>query len=286
VTKVVSESSGRTQLTAGVAAAFNEAAGGYDSSGPQFAGPVAARLVGLAGLQPGWRVLDAGCGAGAVLVRAASAVSPGGHVTGIDLAPRMLRRAADEAARQGLADRVTLRSGNAAEPALGPLRFDAVLASLVLYLLPDPVSALERWGKLLVPGGIVAFSWGVLPDPRWLPVFGAVETYADTELGFFSYTGRLPSPSGMESTLATCGYTGITTMVETVTVRYDSPGQWWEASRSEGPWVTWRHIPPDQLPAAQAEAMRLLEPMREPDGRLTRHIRMGYAIAHRPEEGR
>jgi SAM-dependent methyltransferase len=285
MTGVTSEASGRTRLTAGVAAAFNEAASGYDNGGPQFAGPIASRLVSVADLQPGWHVLDVGCGAGAVLVRAASAVSPGGHVTGIDLAPRMLQRAADEAVRQGLGDRVTLRSGNAEEPALGPVQFDAVLASLVLYLLPDPEAALERWGRLLTPGGRVAFSWGVKPDPRWFPVFRAVEAYADTPIDFFSYVGRLPQPDGMETTLATCGYTGVTITVETVTIRYDSPGQWWKASLSEGPWVTWRHIPPARLPQARADAMRLLEPMREPDGSLTRHIRMGYAVAHRPEEG-
>ncbi len=61
-------------LTADVTAAFDMAADRYDAVGPAFAGPVAARLTELAGLRPGWRVLDAGCGAGAVLTRAV----PGG----------------------------------------------------------------------------------------------------------------------------------------------------------------------------------------------------------------
>jgi ubiquinone/menaquinone biosynthesis C-methylase UbiE len=286
MTGVTSEASRRAQLTAGVAAAFDEAASGYDSGGPHLAGPIASRLVGLADLQPGWHVLDVGCGAGAVLVRAASAVSPGGHVTGIDLAPRMLQRAASEAVLKGLGDCVTLRSGDAAEPALGPFQFDAVLASLVLYLLPDPRAALEQWGRLLTPGGRVAFSWGVKPDPRWLPVFRAVETYAGTPREFFSYVGRLPQPDGMQTMLTTCGYTRVAITVETVTIRYDHPDQWWETSLSEGPWVTWRHIPPARMPEARADAMRLLEPMREPDGSLTRQVRMGYAVAHRREEGR
>ena len=91
-------------------ATFEEAAPRYDSSGAQLAGPIADRLVSLAGLRPGDQVLDAGCGAGAVTIRSANAVSPGGQVIGLDLADGMLRRTAAEAARCGL-DNVTVRRG-------------------------------------------------------------------------------------------------------------------------------------------------------------------------------
>ena len=155
------------ELTANVVAAFDEAATRYDSNGMGFAGPVASRLVELARLRAGWRVLDAGCGAGAVLVRAARAVSPGGQVIGVDLAPRMLTRAAHEAELAGVRDHVTLSQGDAADPSFGPATFDAILASLVFYLLPDPAAALARWHDLLVPGGTLAFSRAVAADPRW-----------------------------------------------------------------------------------------------------------------------
>src|SRR5262245_58591556 len=133
------------ELTADAVAAFDEAADQYDSTASGFAGPVAARLVELARLRPGWRVLDAGCGAGAVLVRAAQAVSPGGTVAGIDLAPAMLARAAREAERAVVRRYATLSRCDAAAPAFGPASFDAILASLVFYLLPDQAAALTRW---------------------------------------------------------------------------------------------------------------------------------------------
>jgi SAM-dependent methyltransferase len=272
-------------MAADVAAAFDEAADRYDATGPQFAGPVAARLVDLAGLRPGWRVLDAGCGAGAVLVRAARAVAPGGHVTGIDLAPRMLARAEREAGRQGAGDSVTLRQGDAASPPLARASFDAVLASLVIYLLADPAAALTRWHELLLPGGTLAFSRGAGPDPRWSPILAAVDAYATGAAGFESYVrrpGALPETTAM---LGACGYTGITSTVETVTVRYDSPQQWWDASAAEGPWVTWRHIPGPRLGEARAEALAMAEDLREPDGTLLRHIRMAYLTARRAETG-
>jgi ubiquinone/menaquinone biosynthesis C-methylase UbiE len=270
-----------TELTADVAAAFDEAADRYDASGPQFAGPVAARLVALARLQPGWRVLDAGCGAGAVLVRAARAVAPGGQVTGIDIASRMLARAAREAEREGVRDRVTLGVGDAGRPPFGAASFDAILASLVMYLLADPADALARWRELLVPGGTLAFSRGAGPDPRWSPVIAAVDAFAGDAAGFETYVHRTGPLSRTVAMLSACGYTDVAATVETVTIRYDDPQQWWEASVAEGPWVTWRHIPGERLAEARAKALAMAGDLREPDGSLLRHIRMAYLTARR-----
>jgi ubiquinone/menaquinone biosynthesis C-methylase UbiE len=280
---VAAELTGLTGLTADVTAAFDTAADRYDTVGPQFAGPVAARLTELAALQPGWRVLDAGCGAGAVLIRAARAVQPAGHVTGIDLAPRMLDRAAREAAAQGLAQAVTLRAGDAARPPLPDASCDAVVASLVLYLLPDPEAALRAWRAVLVPGGKLAFSRGAGPDPRWSPVLAAVDAYASEVAGWEAHVHR-PGPLAQTlELLGACGYAEIASVVETVTVRYDSPEQWWEAAVAEGPWVTWQHIPPARLAQARTEALEMAAELREPDGALLRHIKMAYLTARRPQ---
>jgi len=267
-----------------VVAAFDEAADTYDRTASGFARPVASRLVELARLRPGWRVLDAGCGAGAVLGRAAQAVSPGGTVTGIDLAPAMLARAARKAGRAGLRRSVTLIRCDAADPPFGPVSFDAILASLIFYLLPDPAAALVRWRELLVPGGTLAFSRAVLPDPRWSPVFAAVDAYA-SHAGFESYV-HSPGPlSATSAMLDACGYAGVTSTTETITYRYDSPQHWWDTCVSEGPWLTWRHIPAPRLAQARAEALAMAGGLRESDGSLLRHVRMAYLVGRRPECG-
>jgi ubiquinone/menaquinone biosynthesis C-methylase UbiE len=261
---------------------FDQAAARYDSSGAQFAGPIAEHLVALARVHPGDRVLDIGCGAGAVTIRAAQTVRPGGHVTGIDLSDRMLRRVAAEAGRRGL-DNVTARPGDASRPALPAGSFDAVLASLVLYLLPEPHAAVARWRELLVPGGVVAFSWGTRPDPRWSPVYRAVDAYAQGADGFESYIRRLGPPAAMAAVLSGCGYTGVTTTTEMVEVRYTGPRQWWDASWAEAPRLAWQHIPDRDRPAARRDAFTLLDWMREPDGTLLRQVQMAYAIGRRPD---
>jgi ubiquinone/menaquinone biosynthesis C-methylase UbiE len=260
-----------------IVAAFDQAADRYDTLGAQLAGPVAARLVALAGLKPGWRVLDAGCGAGAVLFRADAAASPGGHVAGVDLAPAMLARVRRHA---DASPAVTVQQADAADPPFAHGSFDAVLSSLVLYLLPDPVAALARWRDLLVPGGVVAFNFAAgRRDPRWMEVFAAIEAHLPSQAGFFAYTSRLPDPGQMQSLLTHHGYTGITTIKEPITVRYDNPAHWWAVSVTEGPWVSWQHIPPGRLSTARADALRLLEELREPDGSLSRTIPMVYVTA-------
>src|SRR5580658_5481416 len=64
--------------------------------------PFGRRLLAAAVLKPGERVLDVGCGNGAVSLDAARAVGPGGQVTGLDLSAPMLEVARRRAAEQGI----------------------------------------------------------------------------------------------------------------------------------------------------------------------------------------
>jgi SAM-dependent methyltransferase len=56
-----------------------------------------------AGIRPGMRVLDLGCGAGDSKFVAADLVGPGGSVVGLDHSPEALARARLRAAQRGLA---------------------------------------------------------------------------------------------------------------------------------------------------------------------------------------
>src|SRR6202012_825804 len=220
----------RPQMSTAMIDTFEAAASRYDRSGAQFAGPVAEQLVALAGLRPGDRVLDVGCGpgGGATPPRCARAVVPGGQVTGLDLSEGMLRRTAAEAAALGFGH-VNTRRGDAARPPFAPPSFDVVLASLVLYLLPDTRAALRNWRDQLRPGGRLGFSWGIRPDPRWSPVFAAVDAFARRAV-LEGYGRRLGPPAAMSADLAGAGCTGIEVATRTIDVRYTGPRQWWQAS--------------------------------------------------------
>ena len=60
-------------------------------------------------LPSGSRGLDAGCGVGTHTLWLAEAISPDGHVTGIDISPESLSHAEGTARRHGLAEQVSFQ---------------------------------------------------------------------------------------------------------------------------------------------------------------------------------
>jgi SAM-dependent methyltransferase len=121
----------------------------------------------LAGLRPGMRVLDVGCGPGDVSFVAARLVSPTGTVLGVDAAPEMIGLARVRAAEQGLS---AVHFTQAAIDAIAldePV--DAVIGRLILMHLPDPAATLQRLSSLVHPGGIVAFSENDITGARSIP---------------------------------------------------------------------------------------------------------------------
>ncbi len=106
-----------------------------------------------AGIRPGMRVLDLGCGTGDVALVAADLVGPDGYVVGVDRSPEALARARIRAGQRGLAQ-VEFVEGDIHDPAPGG-PFDAVVERAVLMYVPDPAEVLRRQGTVLRPGGLV-----------------------------------------------------------------------------------------------------------------------------------
>jgi ubiquinone/menaquinone biosynthesis C-methylase UbiE len=109
----------------------------------------------LAGLRPGMRVLDVGCGPGDVSFVAARLVGATGTVLGIDAAADMITLARARAGELGLStvgfEQTTIADIVPDEPV------DAVIGRLILMHLPDPVSALRQLAGVVRPGGLIAF---------------------------------------------------------------------------------------------------------------------------------
>jgi ubiquinone/menaquinone biosynthesis C-methylase UbiE len=119
-------------------ATYDKRAGGYERLEGRFERH--ARVIGehLLAVQPGERVLEIGSGPGASLSAFARATGAGGHVVGLDLAPKMHHVATERIVAEDLAGRVSLVGADAAHLPLHTGSFAAAFASFTLELFDTP----------------------------------------------------------------------------------------------------------------------------------------------------
>jgi SAM-dependent methyltransferase len=133
-----------------------------------------------AGLVPGERVLDIGCGTGASSLAAALAVGSEGRVEGVDIAAELLSRAAERAASAGLGNlRFTL--ADAAVHPFPPAGHDALISRFGAMFFTDPVAAFANLARALRPGArVVLVAWAELARNPW---FALPRDAAERRLG-------------------------------------------------------------------------------------------------------
>ena len=107
-----------------------------------------------AGLAPGMRVLDLGCGVGDVAVAAATIVGPDGAVLGLDRSRDAVTVANRRLTAYGL-DWARCEEGDVLDR--DGAGFDAVVGRFILMHLVDPVALLDQFRRGLGAGGILAF---------------------------------------------------------------------------------------------------------------------------------
>jgi len=118
-------------------------------------GPATERMLDLARVTSGTRVLDIAAGAGDQTLQIASRVGPGGSVLATDISPAILAFAASEAARVGQ-PQVATRVMDGEHLELEDATFDVVVSRVGLIYFPDQQRALSEMRRVLVPGGRVA----------------------------------------------------------------------------------------------------------------------------------
>lgn len=108
----------------------------------------------LAGLRPGMRCVDLGCGSGDVTLDMAALAGPGGQVAGIDTDQAKLELARQTARERGLAN-VVFEVADVGHWA-APGGYDFVYCRFLLQHLARPAELLRRMWETVRPGGVLA----------------------------------------------------------------------------------------------------------------------------------
>ncbi len=166
-------------------------------------------LVAVTKSQPGYRILDVGCGAGSTLRVFARAVGRGGHITGVDIAEPMAQAAREAAAREGLRNTTTL-CADVQTVALDD-SFDVVVSRLGVMFFDDFEKAFANIRRMLRSGGALAFvCWQTFEKSLWYEPYQLLTPYTDdvadpsTDDPF-----RLSDPRFITEVLQAAGYADI-----------------------------------------------------------------------------
>jgi SAM-dependent methyltransferase len=157
------------------AATFKASAEAYDRYVGRYGSALAAGLLEAAEVGPGLRVLDVGCGPGALATRAASIVGPA-QVAAVEPSPPFA-----DACRERLPG-VDVRVAAAESLPFADATFDAVLSQLVVNFLTDAPRGVAEMRRVAKPGGVVAACvWDYAGEMRMLRAFWDAAIAVDPE---------------------------------------------------------------------------------------------------------
>jgi SAM-dependent methyltransferase len=200
---------------------FNVAADAYDRFMGRYSVPLAPQLADFAGVAAGQRVLDVGCGPGALTAELALRLGPAA-VSAVDPSEPFV-----EAARERHPG-VNVRRAAAEELPFEDAAFDAALAQLVVHFMADPVAGLREMARVTREHGVVAacvwdFAGGHGPlSPFWE---AARELDPDVE-GESQLAGT--RQGHLEQLFAEAGLRDIEEGGLTVDVEHPTFEEWWE----------------------------------------------------------
>jgi ubiquinone/menaquinone biosynthesis C-methylase UbiE len=128
--------------------------------------PVTGKLIARIDARPGQRILDIGCGCGAIAIELAKQVGPSGHVLGIDISVPMLERARELTAKELPADYVL---ADATVYPFDPASFDLLVSRFGVMFFADPVLSFRNLRAALRPKGRLVFAcWREPRENGWM----------------------------------------------------------------------------------------------------------------------
>ncbi|HST67083.1 MAG TPA: methyltransferase domain-containing protein [Mycobacteriales bacterium] len=199
---------------------FDVVADAYMAFMGRYSEPLGGLFVEAAGVRPGDRALDVGCGPGALTARLAGLLGPDA-VAAVDPSSAFV------AAARERCPGVDVRPGAAEDLPFADGSVDVALAQLVVHFMADPVAGLAEMGRVTRPGGVVAACvWDYGGGTGPLSEFWAA--VRDLDPGSPGEGERAGTREGhLAELFRAAGLAEVESGVLTVTVPYESFEQWW-----------------------------------------------------------
>ncbi len=201
---------------------FTGPAEGYDNFMGRYSQPLAPLFAGFAGVEPGMRVLDVGCGPGALTEILAGLVGPD-QVAAAEPSPSF---AAACATRVPEAD---VREAPAEDLPWEDGAFDAALAQLVLHFMTDPLAGLREMQRVVKPGSVViGCTWDTAGRMTMLGTFWEAALALDPSAPAERGRSRLGRPEELRELGISAGLEGVAVEPLDVSATYRDFDDFWD----------------------------------------------------------
>jgi ubiquinone/menaquinone biosynthesis C-methylase UbiE len=188
---------------------------------------VSDKIVELAEIKPGDRVLDIATGIGEPAITAARRVRPNGKVVATDISPQMLAIAMARAKSLGLDGVMEFRESDAEALDFPKSTFNAILSRWGLMFLPNLPAALTGIRQLLAPNG--RLSAAVWSTPSKVPLLDLAFSTVRKQISAPAPPAGTPGPfaladaDALERSFGQAGFKDIRIETLQITFGFDSP---------------------------------------------------------------
>lgn len=233
--------------------AFNVGADAYDRFMGRYAVQLAPQMADLAGIQQGQKVVDVGCGPGALT---AELVGRGADVSAVDPSPPFVeaakKRYPDADVRQATAEELPFEDGE----------FDAALAQLVVHFMADPLRGIQEMARVTRDGGVIAASvWDLVGGQAPLSPYWQAARELDPQVQ--GENMRIAGEGQVQELFTRAGLKDVTETALPVHLNHETFEEWWQPfTLGVGP--AGQHYQQLDADAQAALEQRLREQLGEP----------------------
>ncbi len=244
---------------------WDKAAEVYEPSWKELLKPAQQRVLEVANLKPGERVIETACGTGLITFDAADQVKPGGEVLATDISEEMVVKTKEEAEIKGY-DNITAKRMDAEQLDEEDDSFDVAISALGLMYYTDPLQGLKEKYRVIKPEGRAAMViWGDRKKCGWAEIFPIVDQYVASEvcpMFFQQGTGNT-----LEKTMQMAGFVDISTERFDTTLNYESSEHCIKAAFAGGPVaLAYQKFDDETKEKAHEEYLASVEPFRNGEG--------------------